>query len=178
MRLFVAIPMPESVKNNLAELRRPIDGVRWQQKDKLHLTLKFLGDTNPDRLPNLKIALDRIETSSFSITLQGLGYFPKGNYPRVLWAGIKKNQSLQELYRSIEQKCTDLGFEAEQRSFKPHITIARIEGGSKSDIMSFINQNKEFNLQEVPVEEFVLYESKLNPDGAEHHRIKTFPLQG
>lgn len=176
MRLFVAIPMPESVKNSLAELRQPIDGIRWQEKDKLHLTLKFLGDTNPDRLQNLQVALDRINISSFSITLQGFGYFPKGKHPRVLWIGIKKNQSLHKLHRSIEHKCADLGFEHEKHSFKPHVTIARISGGSKSDVMSFINQNEQFKLQEVPVEEFVLYESKIDPEGARHLRIKSVTL--
>lgn len=178
MRLFVAIPIPESVKKSLGDLQQPIEGVRWQQKDQLHITLKFLGDTDRDRVQDLQAHLNEINCSAFSITLNGFGYFPNSKQPRVLWAGIEKNKSLIKLYREVERQCTNLGFEEETRSFKPHITIARTDGVPKRDIMSFINQHKQFCISDVPVEEFVLYESKLHPEGAKHSRVKTIELMG
>jgi 2'-5' RNA ligase len=177
MRLFVAIPMPEFVRNHLAELQQPIDGVRWQEIEKTHLTLKFLGDTESERVPNLKSALTTIEMPSFSIRLSSLGYFPKGKQPRVLWVGVEKNKPLQLLHSEIEDKCTDLGFDPENRSFKPHITIARVKDAPKNKITSFIEEYQQFQMPEVWVDEFVLFESKLHPDGAKHSRLKTFPLR-
>ena len=177
MRLFTAIPMPEHVKEQLAEFQQPIEGVRWQDKDKLHLTLKFLGDTDAQKAEKLQEELQEIELNAFSLTLKGFGYFPEGKKPSVLWAGIEPNDSLTSLYQSIEQVCTSLGFEEDNRSFKPHVTVARVNGGRKRDVMSFINQHKQFRIDNVRIEEFVLYESKLHPDGARHIRLKSFSLE-
>lgn len=176
MRLFIALPLPGPVKEQLVDMKQPIDGVRWEQKSKLHLTLKFLGDTNYDRARQLQEKLNAIECPSFAISLKGFGYFPKGNQPKVLWTGVKKSQLLTRLQQTIEDECTAMGFDPESRSFKPHITIARTNSASKRDVMSFINQHKKFQITDVPVEEFVLYESKLDANGAKHSRIKTFSL--
>lgn len=176
MRLFVAIPMPESVTEQVGEVQEPIEGVRWQKEQKLHLTLKFLGNTETQRAREIQQALDAISISSFSITIDGLGYFPKGKKPRVLWAGIQKNEPLQKLHEAVESRCTDLGFDPEQRSFKPHVTIGRIKGASRSEVEDFIDQHKNFHISDVPVEEFVLFESKLHPEGAKHFRKKTYNL--
>lgn len=176
MRLFIAIPMPEAVRECLADLQQDIEGVRWEQSEKFHITLKFLGDTKADGAQKLQSALHTIEIPSFSITLSGLGYFPRGKQPRVLWAGVKKNDPLQKLHSKIEDKCTNLGFEPDSRSFKPHITIGRVKGASKDEIISFIEEYKQFEIQEVRVDEFVLFESKLHPDGAKHLRKETFNL--
>lgn len=176
MRLFIAVPMPESVTKRLVELQQPIEGLRWQQEEKLHLTIKFLGEIDSERVIKVQDALTSVNLSEFSITLDGLGYFPKGKQPRVLWVGIEKNEPLQELYQTVESRCADLGFDPEQRSFKPHVTIGRIKGASKSKIESFIDQHKQFHISDVPVGEFVLFESKLHPDGAKHFRKEAYSL--
>lgn len=176
MRLFVAIPLPGYVKQQLARLRQPIDGIRWQDKEQLHLTLKFLGDTRKERFVKLKEALEDIEISSFTITIKGFGYFPEGEQPRVLWAGIDENDTLTVLYKTVESTCQNLNFEAESRPFRPHVTIARIKDTPKRDVVSFINQHKQFRISDVEIDEFVLYESKLQQDGAKHSRRKTFKL--
>ena len=176
MRLFIALPMPDKVKDRLVELQQPINGVRWQDKQKLHLTLKFLGDTEPEKVRTLQDQLQQVNQESFSIILTGFGYFPEGKKPSVLWTGIEQSDPLTSLYQKIEQVCTSLGFEENTRPFKPHVTIARINGGQKRDVMSFINQHKQFRMENVPVDEFVLYESKLDPEGAKHIRLRTFLL--
>lgn len=176
MRLFIAIPMPDSVVEHLVDLQQPIESVRWEQSGKFHITLKFLGDTESDRAKKLQSALSTIRIPSFSITLSGLGYFPQGKQPRVLWVGVKKNDPLKKLHTKIENKCTDLEFEPENRSFKPHITIGRVKGASKDGITSFVEEHDQFQIPEVRVDEFVLFESKLHPDGAKHYRKKTFNL--
>ncbi len=176
MRLFIAVPLPDTVTDQFADLQQPIDWLRWQDRNQLHITLKFLGETDPERVPEINQNLSQIQLPAFSMTIKGFGYFPKDKQPRVLWSGIDNNQSLQKLQQSVEQTCTDIGFDAEGRPFKPHITIARIDGGSKRDVMSFINQHKKFSIPDVPVDEFVLYESKLSSEGATHIRKKSFNL--
>lgn len=176
MRLFIALPIPQFVKQQLVDLEQPIGGVRWQSENQIHLTLKFLGETGSEQANDLKSHLGDITLPAFTISLKGFGYFPQGKRPRVLWTRIKKSTPLVTLQQTVEDYCREIGFEAENRSFKPHITIARINGASKRDIMSFINQHKQFQISEIPIEEFVLYESKLDSEGARHSRLKTFPL--
>lgn len=177
MRLFIALPIPDTVKQQLAELYQPIEGVRWQKQSQIHLTLKFLGDTQEEHASELQRKLDKIEHPAFHMDLEGLGYFPKGKQPKVLWAGITPNDLLVDLRNTIENVSTSLGFEAESRPFKPHITLARVKGESKREIMSFINQHKRFRIPEIPVSEFVLYESSLHPDGAVHSRVNAYQLE-
>lgn len=176
MRLFIAVPLPDAVTDQFSDLQQPIDGLRWQDRNQMHLTLKFLGETNPKRVPEIDQKLSKIQLPPFFMTIKGFGYFPKGKQPRVLWTGINKNESLQKLQQSIERTCTTMGFDAETRLFKPHITIARIDGTPRREVMSFINQHKKFRISDVPVDEFVLYESKLSSEGAIYIRKKSFKL--
>jgi len=176
MRLFIAIPLPAAVKQHLEELEQPIEGVRWQHNGQYHLTLKFLGETEDSKVSELQQELANIQPDIFAISLKGFGYFPQGRHPKVLWAGIKKSHHLLDLHKRVEKVCQSFGFEPENRDFKPHVTLARMNGVAKRDVMSFINQHKQFQIPNIPVEEFVLYESRLHSDGAMHIRLRTFPL--
>jgi len=176
MRLFIAIPLPESVKEHLSHLEQPNEGIKWQD-GQYHLTLKFLGETDEGKAVEVQEKLTKIDFPAFRMSLNGFGYFPQGRQPKVLWVGIEKNKKLVELQKKIEAICCSLGFEPENRPFKPHITLARMKGVAKRDVMSFINQHKQFRIPEVPINEFVLYESKLRSDGALHIRLKTFSLK-
>lgn len=177
MRLFVAIPLPEAVREKLSGLYQPMDGVRWQSQSQLHITLKFLGETDRDQLPELIRGLKSIRHSTFQMTISGFGTFPEKGRPKILWIGVAKQQLLKDLQQAIEQQCVEMGFEAEDRPFVPHITLARIKGTPRRDVISFINQHKKVRISRVPVNKFVLYESKLHPDGAIHKKVKEFPLR-
>ncbi|HKK46715.1 MAG TPA: RNA 2',3'-cyclic phosphodiesterase [Balneolaceae bacterium] len=176
MRLFIALPLPDSVKEHLSALKQPNEGMRWQD-GKYHLTLKFLGDTEDGKAREVQQTLGKINVTPFTMSLDGFGYFPKRGQPKVLWVGVEENKQLFELQKKIEDACSLIGFEPESRPFKPHITLARMNGVAKRDVMSFINQHKQFQIPEIPVKEFVLYESKLHSDGAIHIRVRTFLLK-
>ncbi|HET6527662.1 MAG TPA: RNA 2',3'-cyclic phosphodiesterase, partial [Balneolaceae bacterium] len=118
----MAIPLPAFAKQQLVDLQEPIRGLRWQKPEQFHLTLKFLGDVSGDKIPAFQAAFSKIQLPAFSLSLQGLGYFPKGKKPRILWAGIEQNESLSRLRDEVEQICISQGFEAEKHPFKPHIT--------------------------------------------------------
>lgn len=177
MRLFIAIPLPEPVRRRLSDLKQSIEGVRWQRQKQLHITLKFLGDTPEEHLNSLVDELQGIDYQTFTIIIKGFGSFPRGGDPRVLWAGISDPAKLTKLHARIEEKCIAMGYKAEARPFKPHITLGRIKSASKQDILSFINQHKQVVIPEIAVTEFVLYESKLRPGGAVHKKMEHFPLK-
>lgn len=176
MRLFIAIPLPEAVRTKLSGLYQSMDGVRWQSQSQLHITLKFLGETDREQLPELIRRLKSIRHPTFQMTISGFGTFPEKGRPKILWIGVTRPEPLKDLQQKIEQQCVEMGYGAEDRPFVPHITLARIKGVSKRDVMSFINQHKKVRFLEVPVNEFVLYESRLYPDGAVHEKVEKFPL--
>lgn len=176
MRLFIAIPLPEYVKSSLRELQQPIEGVRWTDTERYHLTLRFIGDVDQAMMGNIRSGLSEIQVPPFEIDIKGFGYFPEQKKPRVLWAGIEEEPSLMELQRETEEACRSAGLEAESRTFVPHVTLAKVRGGRKKDVMSFINQHKTFRMESIPVTEFVLCESRLYKEGAVHTALETYAL--
>lgn len=176
MRLFIAVPIPKKVKQELLALRSPVEGMRWQDPEQMHLTLKFLGEKNKSFTKKLQKRLATIAHPSFTLSIDGIGSFPEGKSPKVVWAGISKNELLVQLQKKVEVCCQEMGIAPEKRAYKPHITLTRVKGSAKQEVESFINQNKEFNMADIPVNEFVLYESKLDAEGAQHHRLQTFHL--
>ncbi len=177
MRLFIAIPLPQGVKQKLLDLQQPINGVRWQSQEQMHLTLKFVGEVDTTTASELREELDNITYPGFLMTIEGIGYFPDGQQPKVVWAGIKENANLQELHKNVEDRCKKKGIAPENRPYKPHVTIGRTKNTSKQAVTSFINKYNSFILPDIPVNEFALYESKLHPDGARHHRLQTYLLK-
>lgn len=174
MRLFVAIPLPKFVRCRLSEVKQPIEGVRWQRPDQLHVTLKFLGDVSEQRTSLLISELKDIHHHAFTMTIKGFGYFSRGSSPVVLWAGISNSKELHKLYQRVEERCVGMGFQPESRAFKPHVTVGRMQGVSESDVISFINEHRQFVIPKVEVNEFVLFESTLDPGGAVHEKAERF----
>jgi 2'-5' RNA ligase len=177
MRLFIAIPLPQDVKQKLLDLQQPINGIRWQSQEQMHLTIKFVGEVDQATAGELRDELHTITHPHFAMTIAGIGYFPKGKQPKVLWAGIKENASLQELHKKVEHCCDKNGIAPENRPYKPHVTIGRTKNTPKQAVTSYINQHEPFVLPDIQVSEFALYESKLHPDGARHHRFQTYFLK-
>lgn len=174
MRLFVAIPLPERVKARLEALQEPIRGVRWQNPDQYHLTLRFIGEVS-DRLgKEITGRLQEIEYSAFRMNIGRLGCFPKRGAPRVIWVGIEQNSRLIRLQEKIESICRSVGIDPETRPFHAHITLARTNGkGDPQEQKAFIARESGIEIRDIPVTRFILYQSELQPGGAVHtaHRI-------
>lgn len=134
MRLFVAVPLPESLKNSLVgaqkALKEVLPGVRWVKAEQLHLTLKFLGETPEDRLAAVEGALESVLASraAFPVELAGIGAFPSEKFPRVVWAGVHGGQeTLRGLAAELEKALEPLGFPREERPFQAHLTLGRFK---------------------------------------------------
>lgn len=178
MRMFIAISLPGETKERLHRLMKPLDGVRWQNPEQLHITLKFLGDTASGQVKELVKNLNMVEQAPFPFAIKGLGYFPEGEQPRVIWTGIEDDSAFVKLHRSVENACKKTGFSREKRPYRPHITLGKVKGASKDEITSFITRNKDVYIGDIPAEEFILYESRLQSDGAVHEPSARFPLEG
>lgn len=137
MRLFVALNLPETVRAALSACVRPLESVgfalRWMTPAPVHLTLKFLGDVEPEREGELVAALGRACTGARPVTLSlgGFGVFPHYDRPRVVWVGVAPEPALELLQHRMEQEFAPLGFPTEARAFRPHITLGRAGPGAR-----------------------------------------------
>ncbi len=162
MRLFVAIDVPDSVKEHLSFVQRTlpqVKGVRFVHPKNIHLTLNFLGEVSD--VSSVVARLDSFSFSPFFLTLNGVGFFPSRDFPRVAWVGLKRSSSLFKVQRGI-----DLLFKP-NKSFKPHLTIARIKNSDPRSLFSFINSFEKIKIKPLSfkVDKIKLYRSTLTPLG-------------
>lgn len=183
-RLFVAVDLPAEVKSALSELRdawqKKIPTARWSKPENMHLTLRFIGANVPaEKVEPIKSALAGIRADRFNLSLARLGRFPPSEKkaPRVLWAGIMRNDGLDALHAAVETALNSAGFAPENRSFNPHITLARLKTHKPTpEADSFLRAGSDFKTDAFRVDEFLLYESQLTPQGPRYAHIGHYPL--
>lgn len=176
-RLFVAIDLPEHVKEAVAGISGGLPGARWVPAEQLHLTLRFIGETEEGTFRQVKEALAAIAGAPFTLALQGVGYFPPGKHPRVLWVGMEAGAPLLELQQGVELAVTSTGIAPETRRFSPHITIARLKDTPAAKVDTYRAIHGGFQTEPFTVEVFHLYSSTLSSQGAVHRREAAYPLQ-
>ncbi|OAG28696.1 RNA 2',3'-cyclic phosphodiesterase [Thermodesulfatator autotrophicus] len=188
-RLFLAISLPANIKEQLKGIQEDLAQsraqVRWVRPEGIHLTIKFLGEVPEEKISEIisqiEKVLQKLKPGKLHFKIKGLGVFPNPRSPRVVWAGLEGDlATLARLKRQIEEAFVPLGFPMETRAFVPHLTLGRIKSSKRRQaLMEKINtyQEKEWSLPEpIEVEELVLYESKLHPEGAIYIPRKRFPL--
>jgi len=180
MRLFVALEIPSTVREHLAELVNSLRAVsprtRWVRPENLHVTLKFIGEVPEAKLASIRTALAQVR-SDRPVTLDfgGLGFFPNERHPRVFWAGIEASPNLKTLAADIEKATETLSIAREQRPFSPHLTLARFEPPRLPDNLRVaIQQNVGREFGSLRTHQFHLIESKLKPSGAEYTTVESF----
>jgi 2'-5' RNA ligase len=143
IRTFVAVELDPNIRKALGQTqdqaRRELSRVtsearlQWVRPESIHLTLKFLGDIEETRVGAICQALGHAagQSSSFSVDVRGLGVFPDHRAPRVLWVGLHPPDSLTRLAEQVEAALAPLGFPAENKPFRPHLTLARIKDRSR-----------------------------------------------
>ena len=191
MRVFVAVPLPGSLLEELAALQRqlkkqvPDRSVRWVRAESIHLTLKFLGDTLTGKIPSIEQALAAVARNAppCTFTVAGIGCFPNPRRPRVVWVGVQEPTGrLAALQDGIEEALASLGYEPEGRGFTPHLTLGRVNRrAARSDatrVGETVAGTQVGTLAEVPAASFALIRSLLKPTGAEYTTLKEFPLRG
>jgi 2'-5' RNA ligase len=185
-RIFVAIEISEEARRKVSvyqeTLRREFRNLRvgWEKQEKLHLTVKFLGDVDDRQLGKLIQAVEKTaeKNSSFKLQIFDSGVFPNKKRARVLCLGITdETGSLQKISEILEDKCEKFGFTKEKRKFNPHLTIARIrEPGKSKELVDKHLQNK-FEPVEFEVSRIVIIESKLHSTGSVYSIVSEFKLK-
>lgn len=180
-RLFIALPVPEEIKDSIIDLRSNIPGARWMGREQLHITLKFIGEVDGGRFREIRDALADISYKSFTLKFSGVGVFPPGgrvgrSSPRVLWTGVENMEKLAGLRNRIERKLKTAEVPEEKRKFSPHLTIARLKNPSESALSRFLSINHSFRTNAFTAERFFLYSSILKPSGAVYTVEADYPL--
>lgn len=184
MRLFVSIDLPDDLAEAIAEVQAEIEsasGLRMTDPTQAHLTVKFLGDTDPARVEDiiegLHGAVDQAGCTPFEASVEGLGVFPELSYINVVWVGIERGAAeITELHAAVERELTDRGFEPAEHDFTPHITIARMDhAGGKEHVQRVVTEHNP-SLGTMTVDSIALTESTLTAAGPEYETIEAVPL--
>jgi 2'-5' RNA ligase len=182
VRLFVALEIPSAVRKNLAEFLATLRAIssqpRWVRTENLHVTLKFIGEVQAEKLGDIRAALSEVHSDqAVALDFRGAGFFPNEKRPRVFWAGIEASANLVGLAADIDRALEKLGVPPEKRPFSPHLTLARFEPpGLPEKLRAAIQENAKRGFGSVAAKEFHLIESKLKPSGAEYTTLETFPF--
>ncbi len=177
MRTFIAINLPEKIKDKISETTKEFldKGIKKVRKQNLHLTLKFLGDVDEKKLEEIKQTLKTVNYVKFEISLKNIGFFPNKEFIKVVWIGIEKRRNeVIGLQKQIDQKLEKCGFRPEI-NYEPHLTIARVK--SIKDKKEFLDKIKEIKFKDnFSVSKFELMESNLSPSGPVYKELLTKEL--
>ncbi|MFH1230668.1 MAG: RNA 2',3'-cyclic phosphodiesterase [Planctomycetota bacterium] len=184
MRLFVAITLDETIRENLISIQELIQ--RYQPDAKLvdaeniHLTLRFLGEISEDILPRISEVLSTVnDCHCFEMELRNIGAFPSVKKPRVIWIGCEdRTSALNKIYQTLESGFRAIGLQPDDKEFSAHITIARDKipkPNNNFEALANKYANKSFGIQ--MVKQVTLFQSTLTPNGPIYTNISDFKLK-
>ncbi len=159
MRLFIAIDLPEEAKEELRRFQEQIPESKLSLTKDFHITLKFLGEVEPENAEVLREKLNKAKFDAYHAKLDSIGFFPSEKYIRVIWAGIKPEEEIIRLQKEIDKL---IGKEyPDDYKFSPHITLARVK--FIEDKNNFVQQLKKIKLKKIEfaVDSFKLKKSTL-----------------
>jgi RNA 2',3'-cyclic 3'-phosphodiesterase len=177
MRLFAAIDIPDSVKDELRTTLgrlKPLAKIQWSPVDNMHITTKFIGEWPEERLEEIKGALALMPARGpIDIQVGGVGWFPTARQPRVFWVGVEGGEPLRELAEATERAVGKLGVPEEHRPYSPHLTLARIRDRVPLDALRKAAEALETRIfGAFGVQTFYLYLSA----GGKYTKLATFPI--
>jgi 2'-5' RNA ligase len=176
IRLFVALELPEPVRDRLIGLGGGVPGARWTERENLHLTVRFIGEVENGVVPDIDAALAAVSAPGFDLVLDGVGQFGSGAKSRVLWAGVERNDALVHLNQKIESALVRAGLPREERRYSPHVTLARLRSAPAERVGRFIQDRGLFRAGPIPIDHFTLFESRTGNGGPVYDPLKDYPL--
>jgi 2'-5' RNA ligase len=167
-RLFIALAPPEEVAEALDRLCEGLPGIRWNDAEQFHLTLRFIGEVGQRTFYEIGEALAGVTHPPFELALKGIGQFPPRGAPHTLWVGVEDPAgALGVLRRRIERVLGEAGVPAERRKFAPHVTLGRFKAPPPEErLASYLFRRNLFRTAPFPVSSFGLYSSQLRPEGS------------
>lgn len=177
MRLFVAIELPQEIKQLLGSIEKdiPKDTTRIAlvKPENIHATLKFLGEVPENKVKDVQEALNTLSFKPFSLTTATIGVFPSVGYIRVVWVGFEREEAIIALQKQVDERLENYGFPRE-KDFVPHLTICRVQ--YVKDKEKFAKAIKAIHVEKrtFPVNSFVLMQSTLTKDGPAYAIIEKY----
>lgn len=186
MRLFIAMDVPEEIKGvisaALKDLKRSTEGVRWVRPENIHLTVKFIGDYEEEKLERLEdeVAKAALRSPRFTALLGGCGAFPSSAKARVIWVDMRKGAEEAAIAaRKVDSRLGKIGIKRESRPFRGHLTLGRLKKPRNcSDVIERMEEDLQ-GLLEMPfdVQEMVLYRSILGSQGPTYIPLRHIELR-
>jgi 2'-5' RNA ligase len=185
VRTFIAVEVPESIRKQAARLMGRLDvtsaNVKWVSTEDLHLTLKFLGDVPRSEVTDLcdVVAEAVAGIKPFEAECHGGGAFPNVERPRTVFLGLGEGQDeMVALHDALEAPLAEMGFRAEHRRFRPHLTIGRVRRATSGieDLGSLIGQHADFAAGRFTVKEVIVFSSQLRHQGPVYDVLSRAPL--
>ncbi len=186
-RVFIAVDLPDSVKSEVGKVIAQIDslevqGARTARSQGLHLTLRFLGDVELDKIPGIKSSMDAAaaESEPFDLALAGAGAFPNKANPRTLWVGVRGDlERLKTLKSDLDRALETADFPRSRERFTPHVTIARLRDRvpprERQRVMETLNASLTSPLN-LRVDSITLMQTAFHPSGSVYSPIHISPL--
>ncbi len=179
-RVFIALKIPEYIRKEIVSFRNKAypnnHNFMWEPINKLHITLKFIGDVENKKLDKIIDSLGFISNyKTLNCSLEKFGFFYRNKEPKILWLGVKIDPVLNEIVENINIALERLSVKKDERAYKPHITLLRIKQKVQNN---FIESFKNYNIPEVNfhADEIAVVESKLLPHGSKYKDIKNLKL--
>lgn len=187
IRAFLAIEPPEDVLQAMSglqeKLKREISGrISWTKPQGQHLTLKFFGDISAEDVKNIcSAAQNRITLApALNLKIEKMGVFPDARRPRVFWCGVTGNvEALTSLQKQLDSDFAGIGFPADDRTFRAHLTLGRVKDArGLSGLSGALNKYSAFAAGVFSCKKLILFQSKLSPQGAVYTKLAEFALGG
>jgi 2'-5' RNA ligase len=181
MRLFTGIALSPAVAEKISaalEDLHPTARINWSPLENLHITCRFIGAWHEERLADLEKALDTVAlTGAIAIGISRFGFMPNPHRPHFLFAEVQAAPTLAGLVNAIDQALLPLGVVAETRTYRPHVTLARIKGHADiRDLREHIAAMSDFDFGSFDAHEFHLYESRPSARGSVYTKLATYDL--
>jgi len=176
MRLFVALALPDAVAQSLMLVYGGVPGARWQAREQLHLTLRFIGEVDGRDTAMLDAALSSIAAPTFELQLHGVGQF--GNkQTHALWAGLRPSEALEHLQRKVDTAIRRVGQPQDTHKFTPHVILARLRNPPMPKIVEWLTYYALYTSAAFRVDAFHFYSSHLSHDGSRYRQEQTYLLE-
>ena len=177
IRLFTALEIPDEVADRLIQLQTGLHGARWIEREAFHITLRFIGEVAEDVAADIDKALEEEGAAdAFELHLSGVGQF--GNkHPHALWAGVAPNPALSALQTAHERLMRKTGLAPETRTYKPHVTLARLKNIEPEPVWRYIETNNLFESLPFKVWRVGLFSARLK-GGGPYRLERVYPVLG
>jgi 2'-5' RNA ligase len=176
LRLFVALELPDDVKQRIAPLAAGLPDARWVAPESLHITLRFIGEVDEEAAEDIDAALGTVHSSPLEIALSGVGAWESKGRVRAVWSKVTAGDGLGLLQGRVESSLKRVGFEPEGRKFTPHVTIARLKGVPARIVAPYLEHYGDFRAGPFTADHFTLFRSRMGHGGSHYEALARYEL--